>query len=185
MKGILASWSNWKIILVSFIAFVVCIYMFQSAQSKMGELAGKEVLMIDMRSDYDKTEINEFFASIKSEGREIHRHTTAVVDMIFPFVYGSLFIFLSAFFLKKIAGPESNWMYLALFPILLMLFDFKENLNTLNLLSSYPDFTEEVVSAASKVTGIKSMLTSASMLLPIILGVVWLVRWMINRKTLV
>lgn len=148
----------------------------------MSDLAGEDVVMIDMMSDYDKEEISDFFTKIKPEGREIHRHMTAVVDMIFPFAYGALFILLAAFFLKKIVGPNSNWMYLSLIPVLLMIFDFKENLNTLALLKSYPDLNGDMVDSASTITGIKSMLTTVSMALPLILGLIWIVKTVMNKS---
>lgn len=182
MKNALAQYSTWRLILPAFIAFVVCIYFFQKAQNEMSVLAGEEVVIIDMMPSYDKAKINDFFIKIKPEGRAIHKQTTGVVDMVFPFAYGLLFILLSAFFLKKIAGPNSNWIYLSLFPVLLMLVDFKENLNTLDLLKSFPNLDADQVNSASKITGIKSMLTNLSMAMPLILGLVWLVKLVIGKK---
>lgn len=181
MKSLLSKTSNWKFIVPAFIAFAVCLYLFQGAQERMNLLAGEEAPMIDMRNDYTMQEISDFFTKLKEEGRKIHQHTTGITDMIFPFAYGFLFILLSAYFLKKIAGPNSNWMYLSLIPILLMLADFKENFNTLNLLNQYPNLTEEMVAKASLVTGVKSTLTEISMALPIILGVVYLAKKFMNR----
>ena len=174
--------SNWKFIIPALLGFVYCIYLFQVAQRKTNQLAGEEVLMIDMRSNYSLNEINTFFTNIKSEGRQIHKHITGVTDMIFPIAYGILFILLSAFFLKKLAGPDSNWMYLSLVPVLLMILDYMENFNTLELLETYPDLTAEMVDNASNITGLKGILTNISMGLPLILGIVWLVKKFTNRS---
>ena len=181
MKALLAKTSNWKFILPALLAFICCIYLFQNAESEMSQIAGEKVVMIDLMSDYTLEEINDFFTKIKAEGRQIHQHATGVVDMIFPFVYGLLFILLSAFFLKKITRPDSNWMYLSLLPILLMLVDFKENFNTLNLLETFPNLTAEIVDSASKVTGIKAMLTNISMGLPLVLGIIWGAKWLMSK----
>ncbi|MEM1123777.1 MAG: hypothetical protein AAGJ18_25285 [Bacteroidota bacterium] len=182
MKNLLANWSNWKLILPAFLGFVYCIYLFQGAESKMSALAGEHTPMIDVRENYDLAEINDFFKKIKGEGREIHAHATGVVDMLFPFAYGLLFILLSAYFLKKITSPDSNWMYLSWLPVLLMIVDFIENTNTLNLLETYPNLTAEMVDSAAKVTSIKSALTGISMLMPIVLGVVWGGKWLWNKR---
>lgn len=173
MINLLAKTSNWKFILPAFLGFVVCIYQFQTGESKMSALAGERSPMIDVRTDYDLAEINHFFDKIGSEGRAVHQFMTGVVDMIFPFAYGLLFILLSAFFLKKITSPNSNWLYLALFPILLMIVDFIENFNTLNLLKTYPNLTAEMVDSAAQITSVKSALTTISMFLPVLLGLIW------------
>lgn len=176
MKAILSKYSNWKLILPIFLMFVVCIFLFQKYEKALSKLAGEKVQIIDMRSNYDVEEINEFFTKIKPEGIAIHKFTTAVVDMIFPVAYGCLFILLSAFFLKKITHPDSNWMYLSLLPVALMIFDYKENFNTLQLLESFPNLSAEKVDQAATITDIKSILTSVSMGLPLLLGCIWLVR---------
>ncbi|MGB1241119.1 MAG: hypothetical protein ACPG49_01270 [Chitinophagales bacterium] len=181
MKNLLAKTSNWKFILPALLGFIYCIYLFQGYQSEMSAIAGEEVLMIDVRESYTLNEINDLFTKIKAEGREVHRYATGVTDMIFPFVYGILFILLAAFFLKKITRPDSNWMYLSLFPILLMLVDYKENFNTLNLLGKFPELTPKMVESASQITGIKSTLVSLSMGLPLILGLIYLGKYIAVR----
>lgn len=182
MKHLLVKTSNWKFILPALIGFIYCIFLFQEAQTKMSEIAGEEVLMIDVRNDYTLNEINDFFTKIKPEGRQIHRQATGVVDMIFPFAYGLFFILLSAYFLKKITYPESNWMWLALFPILLMLIDFKENWNTLHLLDTFPNLTNDMVDSAAKLTSIKAMFVNLSMGLPLVLSIIWMIQWLRNRN---
>lgn len=182
MTQVLAKMANWKFILPSLLAFIYCIYLFQIYGEQMNTLAGETVPMIDMRRNYDAEEIKTFFSKIKPEGQAIHKHATGVVDMIFPFAYGFSFILLAAFFLKKITSPDSKWMYLSLVPVLLMIVDYIENFNTLAMLEAYPNLSTEMVAKASQITGIKAMLTNISMALPMILGIVWLVKGIRNRK---
>ena len=182
MTKLLAKAANWKFIIPALLAFMYCIYLFQVAEGQLNELAGERAPIIDMRNNYDVAEITDFFTKIKAEGRAIHRHTTGVVDMIFPLAYGILFILLSAFFLKKITSPDSKWMYLSLIPVLLMIVDYIENFNTLDMLAKFPNLTPEMVNSASTITGIKSNLTTISMSLPLVLGIIWLVKWQLNRK---
>jgi len=181
MTSLLAKLSNWKLIIPALLAFIYCIYLFQTSEAQMSELAGVHTPMIDTRSGYDLEEIQEFFTIIKPEGRAAHRFATGVVDMIFPWAYGILFILISAFFLKNLTDPDSKWMYLSLFPVLLMIVDYIENFNTLELLDTYPKLTAEMVDAASNITSIKTILTQLSMTLPLILGLIWLVIWGKNR----
>lgn len=181
MTNLLAKLSTWKLIIPALLGSIYCIYLFQNAQAALTELAGEPTEIIDMKRNYTAPEITEFFTKIKSEGREIHKHTTGVVDMVFPITYGLLFILLSAFLLKKITSPDSKWMYLALIPVALMIVDYIENFNTLNLLDSYPDLSAEMVDSASAITGIKEVLTNISFSLPIVLGIIWLGKWIKNR----
>ena len=182
MTNLLAKVSNWKFILPAFLGFIYCLYLFQTYGAQLNVLAGEEAPIIDMRRDYEVAEIKDFFTKIQPEGRQIHQFVSGVVDMIFPFAYGLLFILSTAFFLKKITSPDSKWMYLSLFPILLMIADYIENFNTLDMLEKFPDLTTEMVDSASTITGIKAILTNISMGLPLVLGVIWLIKWLRERN---
>ncbi len=181
MKNLLRIGSNWKFILPAFFLSVYCLYLFQGHEKAMSEITGNQAMMIDLRSNYTVDEIRIFFEELKPEGRAIHTYATKVTDSIFPFAFGILFILLSAFIIKNITKSESDWIYLSLFPLLLMLVDFKENFNTLSMLSSYPDLTSEMVDAASKVTSLKGVFVNISMGLPIILGLIWMVKCVLKR----
>lgn len=185
MKKLLTTSSNWKFILPAFLAFIICLYLFQSYQTEINSLTGKDSPIVDLRKNYDQQEIHQFFSLLTEEGREIHKNITGVLDMIFPWAYGSFFILLTAFFLKKISPPQSNWIYLALFPILLMLVDYIENFNTLEMLAAFPDLDAQKVSDASRITGIKSMLSYISQLILLLSALLYLVKkgmeWRKNR----
>lgn len=181
MKNVLAKYSTWKLILPSFIAFAVCLYLFQSAQNDLSTIAGEPVVIIDMMPNYDKALINDFFTNIKPEGIAIHKFITSVVDMIFPIAYGVLFILLLAFFIKKILGPESNWMYLSLIPLALMIFDYQENFRILGLIDSFPDLDVAKVDRASSSSSIKSILTNVCFGMIVLFGLVLGSKTIYNR----
>lgn len=63
-----------------------------------------------------------------------------------------------------------------------MVFDFRENLNTIHLLDTFPNLTAEMVSKASAITGIKTILTNISMALPVILGMIWVVKYLLAKS---
>lgn len=182
MKSLLAKASNWKLILFFLVFFFGCIYLFLSYAGELNALAGEDAPIIDLRSNYDEAEISDFFTKIKQEGRDIHQYVTGVIDMVFPLAYGPLYILLLAFLLKKITSPTSNWLYLSLVPVSLMITDYIENFNTLDMLRAYPDLSSELVANASKVTGVKSMLGDLSFYMILILAVIWLVKWFMGRK---
>ncbi|MEM6801012.1 MAG: hypothetical protein AAF696_06380 [Bacteroidota bacterium] len=158
MKQLLITASSWKFILPAFIAFITCTYLFQPYQTQINAITGKESPIVDLRKNYDKAEIQDFFSSMGEEGRQIHKKVTGILDMIYPWAYGSFFILLSAFFLRKISPPNSHWIYLAFFPVLLMIIDYVENFNTLAMLEAFPDLDAQSVTEASQITAIKSLL---------------------------
>ena len=181
MKKLLTTASNWKFILPSFLAFIVCLYLFQVNQAKINEITGTESPIVDLRKDYDKAEIHDFFSQLKQEGRQIHTEVTGILDMIFPLAYGSFFILLSAFFLKKIIPSQSNWIFLALIPVLLMIVDYVENFNTLAMLDAFPDLDAQKVANASQITSLKNLLTYASQAIVLITGLLYFIKWIRNR----
>ena len=105
--------------------------------------------------------------------------------MIFPLVYGPLFI-LVFFFIKGIFGETSTWMLIALFPILTMGLDYMENFNTLEMLSSFLNLSEAMVDKGSSFSEKKHFLTLLSNLLYVGLGFLWLVvmgkKYMSNKE---
>ncbi|MEM1359711.1 MAG: hypothetical protein AAGF89_16020 [Bacteroidota bacterium] len=181
MKNLLIKTANWKFIIPAFLCCVYCIYEFQQAQAEMSQIAGTSVTTIDVMEDYTLKDVNDLFGKLKAEGRAIHRHNSLVPDMIFPVSYGILFTLICVWFLIKITHPKSNWLYLALVPVVLILLDFKENVNTINLLDSYPNLTAEMVNSASRITKIKTDLVGLTMLLPVILGLIWVVKWGVSK----
>jgi hypothetical protein len=81
------------------------------------------------------------FALIESygdAGRTMYRNIELTADTVYPLVYGFAFALLITFLIRKIA-PSNKWMpYLALLPLMGMLFDYLENISILILLSYYP-----------------------------------------------
>ena len=146
---LLAKVSSWKFITPFFLLTAFLLYLFIQGQNEMSAIVGEEVTLIDLWKGYNLEEVTAFFEKLKPEGRAIHQQLTGVHDMIFPFAYGPFFILIFAFFLKNIFGRESKWLLLSLFPVLNMGVDYMENLNTLEMLKSFPNITEAMASKGS------------------------------------
>ena len=181
MITLLSRFSNWKFIVPAFFLMIFFLYLFQNGQAEMNKIAGAEVPMIDVRQSYNLEEVNDFFTKLTSEGRAIHQHLTGVIDMLFPFSYGILFILILAFLLKNIFGKDSKWLYLSLFPILVMIVDYMENTNTLAMLNAFPNLTEALVNKGCDLTELKHLLVLCTYGLILLGGVAWLVKWARNR----
>lgn len=184
MKRILIKMSKWKVILPLFVLFLIFpAYLFPHYQGRMGQLAGQEVIPLDSRFSYNYDEVKNVFDRLGSEGRNTYRFVIAKVDMVFPIVYGALFILVLAWLLKKLIGKESGWILLALFPLIGILFEYLENFNTLSMLDRYPAITEEGVAWGSQVTRLKQIFLIASVAFMPFLAVALLVKSFKRRKS--
>ncbi|MEL7005646.1 MAG: hypothetical protein AAFN93_23390 [Bacteroidota bacterium] len=181
MKKILVQTSNWKFIVPVFLCAAYCIYSFQVAQDQMSEICGHKVEMLDVRQGYSLEEINLFFTELQSEGREIHRRSTSITDSIFAIANVLLFILIYAFFLRKITHQNSNWLYLSLLPLILMVSDFMENFNTIRLLDSFPELDSASVQYASQITSTKLFLVDIALGLLLLLGIIFLLKWGLSK----
>ena len=184
MKKMLVKMSNWKFILPFFILFLIFpFFLFPHYQGRMAEFAGQDVMPLDSRFSYTYDEVKNDFDKLGSEGRNTYRFVIANVDMPFPLIYGPLFILVLAWLLKKISGKDSGWIFLALFPLIGIMFEFLENFNTLSMLDSYPAITEEAVSWGQQMTRLKHLFLMASVAFMPVLGVILLFKTMKRRQT--
>ena len=183
MKNILAKVSNWRFILPLFVLTLIFpVFLFPAFQDRMTKSAGEEIIPLDSRFSYSYDEVRGAFDKLGVEGRSAYRLVIARVDNFFALFYGPLFILILAWLLKKLTGKDSSWVFLALFPLIGILFEYLENFNTLALLDSYPAISEERVSWGSRKAGLKQIFLMASVLLMPVLGLMLLVKNFKRRK---
>ena len=184
MKNILDKLSNWKLLLPLFILFLIFpVVLFPYHQQRMAEFAGEEVTPLDSRFSYSYNEVKNDFEKLGVEGRKTYRFAIGVIDMLFPVIYGPLFILLLAGLLKRLAGRDSNWMFLALFPFIGILFEYLENFNTLSLLDSYPGITKEGVLWGEQMTRLKHIFLMLSVVFMPLLGIMLIIKNLKRKKT--
>ena len=111
---------------------------------------------LDTVSDADK--VNTILSQMSGEEKKMHIIITIVLDMLFPFMYGGLFIALTIKYLGKISA------WLSLPAILVIPLDLVENLIQICTLSGRIDLITS-----------KSILTHAKVLLFKIAGIVALI----------
>jgi hypothetical protein len=69
---------------------------------------------------------------------------------------------LIAYLLNRLKSLKAEYFYLCLLPVVAGMFDYFENLAIVNLLVSYPDFSDAAVHIAAFFTVMKSLLTTIS-----------------------
>lgn len=174
MLPFLAKISNWKFITPLFFLFAwFSFYAFPHYGDQINEIAGEEVKILDLRNGYEYEEVKEDFGKMKEEGREINRFMTGKLDMVYPFSYGLFYLLVLVFLTRTLFGEDSKLIYLSFLPVLLMGIDYIENVNTLKLLNTFPDFTPEQVDFGSQVTQIKQVFVWLSSGLMLVLLLMW------------
>ncbi len=158
-------------IVILLVAFFVIFsaYVFPLYQKQINEIARKDVTLLDTRLSYTQPEVIELFTDMGTEGREINRFVSGVVDMVYPIVYGLLFMALLANLTYPFSNRQVKW--LRFLPLIIMLFDYSENLGVLRMLSDYPELTADQVRLNSMLTTSKWMFTLLTVTLTIVLGI--------------
>ena len=157
MIQLLSKWAIPKVILPLFLLnCLFSFFLFPKYEQQLQELAQEKVTILDKYPTYTMAQVTDLFTKIKEEGRAIHYFLTSVIDMIYPFVYGPFLMLLITFLVKQIFDQPRALLYVAfLIPLLLMLTDYAENMTTLQLLSSFPNLDEGLVSRGSKLANLK------------------------------
>ena len=141
--------ATWPIFALLVVLFVLCSLGFQWRSKVMREIAGHEVKLFDIRDSYTPDEARELLKTIDERGRQIYAITQLTLDLVFPFIYGGLFVIT----LYKLYG---NPGYLLLVPLIAVVGDLLENLMTAYLALSYKEgVASPVAQVASTFTTVK------------------------------
>ena len=150
----------------------------------MIEAAGQEVEPLDMRSSYSHDEVVALFEILATEGRNVYTTVVGRIDMLYPLLYGSLFILVLAWLLKKVLPHRSRWMLLSFFPLVGMLFDYLENIHILKLLDTFPDLDSNTVALTERFTLLKHAFLFASVGMIMLVGPFFVFKQVLIRKNL-
>ena len=180
MKKILLKFTQWKFIIPLFLLSALFnFYLFPKHEVQYNNESLKS---LDIRTSYSKEDVMELFSKLGDEGRETYEFAISVIDMIYPIVYGMLLILLLSKLIKNIFREESNYIYLSLLPILIMIFDYAENTNTLSMLSKFPEISDGSVAFGSLVSGVKWYSVSVILILIITGFLYWIVKEILLKK---
>ena len=124
-------------------------------------------IILDIRFSYSFQEVTELFASLGSEGLLTYS-AIHVVDTFFPLANGFTMILAITYLTKN--RTEGYLRYLAIIPILTIIFDFAENILIETQIAAYPILSEQVILFAGMMTGIKFICLLSGIFVIIILA---------------
>ncbi len=161
----LLRWAAWPAIAVLFALFMLCTVGFNWRASQLGVQNPPP----DTRTKrYSSQELGNLFETWGPEGRRLYVVTQLSIDLLFPLVYGLLLAFL---IVQTYSDAWGRWLWLV--PLILMAFDYAENITAILLVTQYR--TGQVPSASGvwalfSFTQMKMMLFSMATLLALIGG---------------
>ncbi len=182
MIELLKKWSKPMVILPFLLLYLFfTFFLFPKYGNQLNEIAGEKVQILDLYPNYTKAQVTELFTKIKAEGRDIHRFITGRIDMVYPLIYGPFLMLLISFFMLKISPKARRGLFFAfLVPLLLMVTDYAENFTTLQLLSSFPDLDDSVVSRGSTLANLKLLVMLIAMGMVIFSILFWILQYLLE-----
>ena len=122
-----------------------------------------------MPSGHDVEYAKTLLDTLGTKGRNAYLYFQIPADLIYPGLFGISYCLLIAYFLKQLGQFEKPILGLSLLPVIGGSFDYLENLGTITMLISYPDFSPMVSGFANVCTILKSIASTMAFITVIIL----------------
>ena len=145
-----ATWNSILILLGLIIIFNLLIFPFAYKTSQ-------NIIPLDLQFSYSSEKAYDILANYSDEGLKEYVIAELTVDLIFPLIYA---LFLS-FFLFKLTKKS----ILSLFPLLIILSDYAENIGIAVIIHYLPHKLPNLVGLTSLFTSLKWVLIAISILL--------------------
>ena len=127
---------------------------------------------LDLHFSYTPEQVSIYLAGLGDEGRRSYRCMLLFPDMVFPLVYvTALSVLLVLVLCRRLSTARR---YLCLFPYLVVVADWVENLFLATASGAYPDMLDGLIRIASVFTSLKWTLLALTLLLLFAAILVWL-----------
>ena len=136
------------IVIISNVALIYSNHIFSNIT---GILPG----VLDAQLFYFLDVATQFFTTISPAGVRYYLHTIATIDAIYPLIYTTALAMLIAYILHKKHIKNSKLDYIILLPLILMIFDYTENILTIILLRALPTMYPNVVYVLTVISSMK------------------------------
>ena len=122
-----------------------------------------DMVPLDLYFSYTPEQVHEHLSALGAQGRRAYAGMLLISDMVFPLVYaGALSVALVLVLCRKLAPGHRR---LCLFPFLVVIADWCENLCLATAVRAYPDSVDTVVRIASISTSLKWALLAVTLLM--------------------
>ena len=112
-----------------------------------------DIKPLDLHFSYSPDQAYEYLAALGAKGRDAYTRMLLTSDLAFPVVY-SLALSVALMLVLRKPLPPAN-MYLCLFPFMIVIADWFENLSLVMVARKFPERADATVSYASSFTSLK------------------------------
>jgi hypothetical protein len=164
--AILRGWASGKVVLCLFIiTTAVYLVMLLGTIPRVQSFAPSMRLFDLSPAGYSHEQAISLLESLGPEGRKVYLFPQLALDFVYPGLFAISYSLTLIWVFTKRVRPGSKFFYLALLPVMAGFFDYAENILIIQMIGKYPVVTENLVSAASAFTLLKSALTTVSLVL--------------------
>lgn len=145
------------------------------------EISGKpDIQVLDLQFCYSPEKARSIISDYGEEGRGLAIKFGLIADTVYPMTYTFYFIIILTWILKGLSVYGIRYKNLHLFPLLILLVDYLENINLANLFRTYPSFSDVQVHIASFFTSLKWSLVGVLAVL-ILCALIWLLQKKLSK----
>ena len=148
--------AGWKTFVPALLIYIVFAgFVMQSGSQRIREIAGKKTEIIDLQFSYTPEKAKAIIAQYGEAGRDFAVKFELIADTLYPLVYTFLFLMIMGWVFKSLAGYGFTVRYIHLFPFLVLIADYCENVCIIKMLRTYPDFSDQLAYLSSSFTSLK------------------------------
>ena len=168
LSELLHNVSRWWLFLLSFIIFLLFIWLVLPLQSAKFEADYGDIGSPDLSFYYSSDDLYRMAEAYGEEGRQSYVKARYTFDLLWPVVYSFFLITGISWLTRRAFAPGSLWLRSNLVPILGALCDYLENVSTTIIMVRYPTQTGVVDEMATVFTMAKWVFVNLSFLLLLI-----------------
>ena len=178
--------ADWKTFLLGFILYMIFGgYIMPQGVRMFQEVSGKsDVQVMDLQFCYSPEKARSIIGDYGHEGRTLAVKFGLIADTVYPMAYTFYFIIILTWILKGLSAYGVRYKHVHLFPLLILLIDYCENINLANLFRTYPNFSDMQVYIASFFTSLKWSLVGVLAVL-ILCALIWLLQKKLSKAPVV
>lgn len=124
-----------------------------------------DIKLLDLHFSYSSAQVYEHLATLGEDGRHAYIRMALSADLAFPVIYSLALSIALIMILQRLFPPTSRFRYLSLFPFLIVIIDWCENLSLAFVTSAFPEPVDWIVNFASFFTSLKWTLVVLTVLM--------------------
>ena len=171
-----------KVLVLFILTSAVYTFMLTVTIPRLMNYSGGMKILDMMPSGFTPEYAKDLFNTLGEEGRKFYLCRQIPTDMIYPLLFGITYCLIIGFFLKILQKSDTKLLYLSIFPLIAGFFDYCENIGIIMLLKNWPDFSESLAHTTNVFSIIKSVTSTITFSLLIILLIYMAIRWLRNLK---